>query len=287
LITAEFEQLIFVNADFRGSFFEDCVFEGVTFVNCLLDGAVFSDCTFRGAMKPASGIRTGANPQFLVDCAANPRLPNIIARYMGLPFSENAQLRSQAAGMPAIPGGPTDANYAPWTFESGGVSIYGGKISSFMVRNCQFVDGGTVAFRRVAGSGCDLVDQNESRFEFFSSAIRHVSVTSPEDVEGARTEIVANGSMLVDVWLSEHLVGSMSIDDCTAIHFWNSSPGMKVTAHNSRVLGLVNAEPDDTCVFVTGSDDTLHILGTPLAAEIESITRLMDYRRNPYLGDIE
>jgi hypothetical protein len=189
--------------------------------------------------------------------------------------------------MPAVPGVEGDVTYAPWTFEMGGVSIYGGKVSSFMVRNCRFVDGGAVSFRRVAGSGCDLVDQTESRFEFFSSALRHISVTSPVDVEGTRTLIVAKDSMLVDVWLSEHLAGSMTIDDCMVIHFWNSSPGLDVKVKKSQVLGLVNAQTDETCGFINGTDDTIHNLGTPMAAEIQKITRLMDYQRNPYLGDIE
>lgn len=283
-VHAEFVRVVFVNCDLRGTYFDDCRFEGTTFINCLLDGVIFSDCQIEGSFKPATGEVTGANPQFLVPTNRAPSLPQVLATYQGLNNPSNV-LKSNIAGLPASPAPLGEIELLDWVAEPGGVIIYGGRISSFMVRACTYGSGGGFSFRRVAGSGCDLVDQAAGILEFFSCALRHITVTTPRWVDEEDFTITANGSMLADVWIGENLSGTFEVDNCTLIHMWNSSPELKASATNSRLLGLVNVHSDQTCGFATGSDDTVWIEGTALALEIADVTRLMDYQRRPYLID--
>ena len=58
-----------------------------------------------------------------------------------------------------------------------------GRISTFSIRACSFVDGGGMALRQVAGSGFDVVEQAAARLEFNAVAMRHLPQQArPSDV---------------------------------------------------------------------------------------------------------
>lgn len=287
-IRATFDNVVFLNCDFRGSWFEDCIFRGVSFVNCMLDGTVFSQCVFAGFTASAKGeVNVGA-PHFLVDCSSDPELSAVFGAYQNRLQTQTNHLLSRAPGLPAIPSDEGDAQCVDWEPIRGGAAIYGGRLSSFMVRNCEFEDGASVSFRRVAGSGSDFVIHAASRLEFFSCALRHICVTVPEALSDASLEVTARDSMLVGTWIGEHLTGSVEIQDCSVLHLWNESRSLAVNVgESSKVFGLVNANIDSSCEFMSGHEDTVEIEEIELAERIALITRLMDYRRDPYTGDID
>jgi len=216
-ITASLRRVVFVNCDLRGSRFVGCQFEGVVFVNCLLDNTTFSRCTITGTVSdpppidrvPADGDRQ--LPSFVVTAdrdsvfALNRHRETVVSA---------AVLFSVTSGVAAVPwSGPTDGRL-PYEDQLGGLTMYGGRLSSLMIQDCTFVDHGALSLRHIAGSSLDIVEQSHGTFEIFDSTIRGLSITKPVGDVGDSNSIVTiaiNGCALADTWFGDGLRGRATI----------------------------------------------------------------------------
>lgn len=279
-VNAHFERVVFVNCDLRGCYFFDCRFTNATFVNCLLDGAMFSDCVITGPCIPATG-GSWAPPSFLVKCSET--LSSSFAQYQGVRGGIDA-LFSAKPGLPARPATKADQKGGmDWSSSDGGMVIYGGRISTMLLRSCRFVDGGQLSLRCVAGAGLDVVEQRRTRGEFasieiFKSAMRHLQFTGVFSERGADFRVTAIGSFLAQVWFGDGLKGYFKAIDCKLIDVWNGSKGLQFIADpESNVYGAVNVTAADKPYR---SVEHIEEFAAPPAELLESL-RSMDYRRNP------
>ena len=279
-VNANFHRVAFVNCDLRGSYFYDCRFTNVTFVNCLLDGAMFSDCVITGPCAPATG-GSWAPPTFIVKSSES--LSSSFAQYQGVRSGMDA-LFSAKPGLPARPATKADQKGGmDWSSSDGGMVIYGGRISTMVLRSCRFVDGGRLSLRCVAGAGLDVVEQRRTRgesasIEIFMSAMRHLQFTGEFNESGADFRVTAIGSFLAQVWFGDRLKGYFNAVDCKLIDVWNGSKSLRFTADSeSNVYGAVNAKVADKPYR---SIEHIEEFAVPPAELLESL-RSMDYRRNP------
>jgi hypothetical protein len=264
-VKAAFSNVVFVNCDFRGSFFADCLFEEVTFINCLLDGVIFSDCVFDGDLVPATGEWDPMPPVFRVR-TADPELPRVLARYRHTE-AERDELYSPLPGLPAVPaGGALEREPTPWT-PGGGLTIYGGRVSSLVLRGCH----GPVALRHTAGSGFEVVEGSSGTFELFASALRHVAFTvDPGTHETADFHIRVVGSLLAHAWLGPNLTGAFHAADCRLLQIWcdSEAPEFSAKAVDSSTYGLYHVH-ESKCTALKPSP------------ELSNDLRAMEYMRRP------
>jgi hypothetical protein len=277
-IRAQFERVIFVNCDFRGSAFDGCTFSAVTFVNCLLDGVMFSDCTFIGAFDPATGDSKITRPEFVIDLDTGD-LPEVIAHYRA-DGNSGSRLVSPLPGLPAAPMDQVVDRATPLTIEQGGVVIYGGRVSSFIVRSCTSDDSG-ISLRYVAGSGFEVVEEGTGTYEFFGSSLRHVTFSSATPRDDQTYTITAEGSVLVQVWINENVRGSFDANDCRLVHVWNDSPKVTFSATASPFHGLVNVEIDDPKLSMGAVDSNFTTEQLDNDDEFARSVSATDYRRDP------
>jgi hypothetical protein len=248
-VSGRFRNLLFVNCDFRGTFFDRCRFEGVTFVNCLLDSAMLSDSEIVGEPGERVGVREDDPPVFIVE-SADARLLADLAHYRGLTLAEGDRLASPYPGMPTVPSSALGEDFdvpTEWTAARGGVVVYGGRISTFALRSCRFLDGGELSLRNVVGSGFDVVEQVSARIDVFSSALRHVTFTPPvgaEEGDGDGLEIRCEESMLAQVWLAETSRGRVEVERCRLVQVWNGAERDRLTfdVTDCSYKHLVNVE---------------------------------------------
>lgn len=254
-ISAWFTRVVFVNCDLRGTRFQKSRFEGVTFVNCLLDGAVFEDCVVVGSApshnpKTPPDQREGADadalPQFVI-AGVSASLVAEWDSYRGTDSPSGAKLYSPTSGVAAIPWNkPVDTvDFEPHV---GGLSMYGGRLSSLMVSRCDF-DDGSMTLANVAGSSLDIVETEVLNLTLSWSAIRGVSVTRRPgqgpvgpDEKGIRVD--ADECVLYSTWFGTELQGQVTMRQCQVFSITNLSGGVDVELLNSKVsqdLG-VNSE---------------------------------------------
>jgi hypothetical protein len=157
IITRELTRTTFVNCDFRGSTFKACRFDGVSFVNCLLDDVEFLDCVIvrRPDALPETLTKEQKEepPAFHVK---SPELVQVLNRYRET-HVEGTMLFSRTAGVAAIPAsdGHTHKRLVPFINgdhrelpkglglpQPGGLTMFGGRLSSLKFRSCTFPDGG-------------------------------------------------------------------------------------------------------------------------------------------------
>ena len=285
-VTARFRHIVFANCDFRGTRFENCSFEGTVFVNCLLDGSTFGDCEIIGPVTaPATAYDKEGMPSFaLTGLDASTRIA--LGHYRGEDFSGET-LYSVTSGIPVTsrPGGRS--KLLEWAPQRGGLTMYGGRLSSLMVRSGRFRDGGELGLRHIAGSSLDITEQGAAKIQIFGSSIRGLSISrrigDPEDHPGD-IELTVQGSVLANTWFDEGLTGSARIDNSVVWQLLNVSErsSYAVTLENCTRYGAVNI--DDTAN--AGPTADFAESGIADRSPLVHQARLMAYRREPAMVEL-
>lgn len=286
-VTAQFRQTVFANCDFRGTRFENCRFEGAVFVNCLLDGATFGDCDIVGSVTdPATVYDKEGMPSFEltgVDAATRAAL----AHYRNEDFS-GTSLYSVTSGIAVTSRLGRRSKLLEWAPQRGGLTMYGGRLSSLMVRSGRFSDGGELALRHIAGSSLDITEQAAAKIQIFGSSIRGLSISrrvgDSEDHDGD-IELTVQGSVLANTWFDDGLTGSAHFDNSVVWQLMNVSErtAFQVMLDNCTHYGTVNvffaADPGPQANFSES--------GIADRPELVHQARLMTYRREPAMVELE
>jgi hypothetical protein len=277
-IFASMRRLVFVNCDFRGSTFSHCDFEGVTFVNCLLDGVTFDQCSINGRVGEPSPREAGAAglPSFLVKVPSG--VVAMLNYYRGGSV-EGDILLSRTSGVGAVPWSDPVPNCVPWTPQTGGLAMVGGRLASLAVRRSTFRNG-EIAFWYVAGTSLELAEQTSGTLKIFQAAIRGLSVTPPVGANnhGDVTSILARDAKLFNTWLGRGLHGTASLTDCVVIQLVNASDHVEVRLDNCVHAGLVNVQILTAGVPLGGVG--VHDLGG-IEKLLDESREQMDYRSTP------
>lgn len=306
-VQADLDRVAFLNCDLRGALFEGCRMSGVTFVNCLLDGAIFSDCIFAGRQDDVADDEAWSDmePDFVVPAPSS--LVGAHAEWRAMHGKVEAEFLCQLPGAPAVPyqgqpssnrvrfpdvKRPVEERRLTVHLVSGGVAVYGGRISSLVVRKCYLEEASGLTLRHTTGSGLEIVEIEDSpgRFEIYGSAIRHVTLSA---VVGARkeatVEVRAGQSALAQIWVGPRLRGSFTVTGSRLVHAWNGSPpnddvdsGVRFIAVNCLVHGLLDVEVD-SCTGMGDGQQTQRAADLGVTDLIDQIHR-MDYRRYPSLA---
>jgi len=286
-VRARFRHVVFANCDFRGTQFVNCSFEGVVFVNCLLDGAMFGDCDIIGPVvsAPAKVYDKEGLPSFaLTGLDASTRAA--LSHYRGEDFS-GATLYSVTSGVPVTNRPGTRSKLLDWASQRGGLTMYGGRLSSLMVRSGHFRGGGELALRHIAGSSLDITEQGAALISLFGSSIRGLSISrrvGPEEEQG-EIKLIVQGSVLANTWFDEGLTGTARFDNSVVWQLMNVSErsSYRVTLENCTRYGAVNIE--DTENAGPKADFAEHDI--PDRSEIVHQARLMAYRREPAMVELD
>ena len=257
-VIADMRNVVFLNCDFRGTFFEGCRMTGVTFVNCLLDGAIFSNCIISGEQNPVPAGEPWDQRQPVFRIAVPADLVRSHASARGLPDGATTMF-CDLPGAPAIPGddipGPPDTVELAAHLEAGGVTVYGGRISSLVIRGSHVDAGSGFSLRHTTGSGLEIVEYDGSpgRFEIFGSALRQITITARVDQPlPAKLDFQLADSMVAQLWAGPGLHGTIALRDSFLVHAGNGSPpsdgvvegpnGLVVERTRSGLHGLLVAE---------------------------------------------
>jgi len=286
-VRARFRHIVFANCDFRGTRFENCSFEGVVFVNCLLDGAMFGDCEIVGPVvtAPAKAYDTEGLPSFALTGLDAPTRA-ALSHYRGQDFS-GTTLYSVTSGIPVTNRPGIRSKLLAWASQRGGLTMYGGRLSSLMVRGGQFRDGGELALRHIAGSSLDITEQEAARIQIFGSSIRGLSISRRigAEEEDGEIHLTVQGSVLANTWFDEGLTGSAHIDNSVVWQLLNVSERSRyrVTLENCTRYGAVNIEegPD------SGPKADFAEHGIADRSDLVHQARLMAYRREPAMVELE
>jgi hypothetical protein len=284
-VSARIRNVVFANCDFRGTRFEECWFEGAVFLNCLLDGATFGDCDIVGAPRPpAKDITKDGMPSFeLRDVNESTRIA--LTRYRGEDFSASA-LYSVTSGIAVTTRRDLDSELLEWSRQPGGLTMYGGRLSSLMVRSCRFRDGGQLALRHIAGSSLDIAEQGAVTVDIFGSSIRGLSISrSPGgQVESGEVDLMVRKSVLANTWFDSDLSGTATFDDSQVWQLVNVSDAdnFRVTITDCTRYGVVNI--GDTA----GAGPVAAFTEDVVEDRIDLIhqARLMAYRRDPAMVEL-
>lgn len=283
-VTARFRHVIFANCDFRGTRFENCSFEGTVFVNCLLDGATFGDCDIIGPVTPPSAAydKEGMPSFKLTGLDASTRAA--LSHYRGDDFS--GAVYSVTSGIAATNKLSHRAKLLDWAPQRGGLTMYGGRLSSLMVRSGRFRDGGELALRHIAGSSLDITEQGSAKIQIFGSSIRGLSISRPIGTpeEHGEIDLTVQGSVLANTWFDEGLTGTAHFDNSVVWQLLNASERSRyrVTLENCTRYGAVNIE--ETANAGPKADFTEN--GIPDRGAIVHQARLMAYRREPAMVEL-
>lgn len=298
-VRAEFRGVTFVNCDFRGTTFIGSSFDGVAFVNCMLDDAEFLDCTIIGSPPPPPPYNeptAGASdkpPSFFVAHGTSALLRSL--EWYREPREPSPERRtglfSQMAGIAAVTAAaPPDARQTLLAPMPGGLSMFGGRVSSLKVRACDFGADGRMALRYVAGTSVEFADQVHARLDVHGTAIRGLTITRPVDAErpapsdAGRFDITFTDSRIINLWFGVGLSGRATIADCRVWHVFNAADraDFQVAVSNSRLLGAVNVGPLDP---VAKTEYSAASLGD-LRDEVWQASLTIDYRRRPVRSEL-
>lgn len=300
-MSADFRNITFANCDLRGTMFEDCVFDGVDMVNCLLDGAMFDRCEFSGTLGPAQEPKWLLDPSRFELSTTGDRdayTLDSLVRYCG--FGQQGIAYSASAGMPLLPleararlGDTVRATRFERT--SGGLGIYGGRISSLTVRGCTFrrdadKPGPVLALRHVGGTGLAFVEQaGPVSMQVHASAIRHVVFSSiDQPSQSIPLDVEVSGTVMLQSWISTSFSGCVRASDSRVAQFWNASPDLEVVFDAaSNVVDVVGGRLKDATDmgFQIGGSSTVF----PVVEDVERVARVVptmdevDYRQAPQL----
>lgn len=298
-VQADMDRVAFLNCDFRGTLFDGCRMKGLSFVNCLLDGTIFSDCLFVGPqadVDPHEGW-SEEEPDFLIDSPV--ALGESFLRYRNLDGARPDVFLSNLPGTPALPyqgqpcrtqvrfadpDKPVEARRLVASLPTGGAVIYGGRVSTLVVRGCYFDTDGGLSLRHSTGSGIELVEIRDSpgRVEIFGSALRHISVSAdPSSVVSATINLKARVSTLAEVYVGKDLDGNVEVVGSTLFHAWNGSPGaVDFRAIDCLVHGTLDVAVEGGARVGTGPQSESLQDVNPDGSVADRMDR-MDYRRNP------
>lgn len=274
-VSADFSHLTFANCDLRGTMFAGCNFTGVDFVNCLLDGAMFDECRFEGSPAPSLEPSWKLKPsRFNIPTKgdSDSYTGAGIARYRCVDTYTECWY-SGSAGVPLLPEaarevlGDTEALTA-WERSTGGVTVYGGRISSVTFRGCSFepAEGGEAfSFRHVGGTGLSFVEQvGPCAVEVHASALRHVVFSAADGATAIGLRFRVSATVLLQTWVSPGFTGEVHIDNTRLVHFWNAADDVRVFLdEKSNALGAVGVD-----VFEPAQDMVLAQVG---AAGVPSV----------------
>lgn len=244
-VTARFRHVVFANCDFRATRFEKCHFEGVVFVNCLLDGATFGDCDIIGPVaEPLAAYEDEGMPSFALT-GVDPSTRAALGHYRGQDFSPR-ELYSVTSGIGVTNRLGTRSTLLEWAPQSGGLTMYGGRLSSLMLLSGRFQDGGELALRHTAGSSLDVTEQGAAKIQIFGSSIRGLSISrrAGEVVEQGDIELTVKGSVLASTWFDDGLTGTALFEDSVVWQLLNVSERdrFRVILDNCTRYGAVNIE---------------------------------------------
>jgi len=302
--------VVFMNCDLRGTSFERCSFQGVTFVNCLLDGVQFNDCKVIGRATPVdTELALGTDrplPSFVRPDQSG--IVATLAHYRGDVLDSAAWIYSGTSGVsvsaaeivasdridtgaerfvrltesmkPVAVTGVADD-------QSGGLTMFGGRLSSLAFYQCDFPQDAEVALRHVAGTSLDFFEHTGGRIGLFDVAIRGITVSPPitaslPGAEPVHVDFEASDSHLENIWFSGGLEGKAEIARSVVWQLFNGSQGADgpfrvLVDGDSPHLGVSNV-PD---VQVLGP--AMHLVrGSDPESGYESIIRKfvarIDYR---------
>lgn len=299
-VTADFKRIAFVNCDLRGVRFIGCRFEGVVLINCLLDGASFEECDVVGQAVvsdsgvPAyledtlgTGVRSSADPlpEFVIQ--VEPRVVRNLNHYRKSD-TETDQLYSATSGVAAVPWSSPTPKAVPWEQQQGGMTMYGGRLSSLMIRNCSFHDG-MLALCHIAGSSLNVVEQATGAFLITYSTIRGLTVTrrvgdaSPPQQPLA---IEVSNCVLADTWFGEDLVGQATFRNTRLWHLMNTSStqDLRILVDDCSYHGLVNvSDVTENCSNLPGYERD----GIADRMGLVAVARTMSYRSVPARLELE
>jgi hypothetical protein len=291
-IRYDFKRVTFVNCDFRGSQFLDCSFEGVAFVNCLLDDVEFRQCSFIGTPSALPTNLTEKQkttpPAFLLDLEeVGPELLHIMSSYRELPRADGpVRLLSSRAGLPAVPSSATShPREIEFAWQTGGLTMYGGHLSSLKVRSCDF-ERGALSLRHVAGSSVELAEQSAADLEIFAAALRGLTVTRPLELLESGTESNSPAdnysfrildSRVINVWFGPGVSGDALFQNCIVWQLFNGSEDLFVNLPQSPLLGVVNVQPFESWQERIVQAGTLE----GIEDQVLRASELIDYRTNP------
>ena len=251
-VSATFEEVVFVNCDFTGTRFTQCIFKGVTFVNCVLDNAMFDSCEIVGEVKPlrtstddvatssgghGSQAATTIYEMDLSRISTEPELregrPSFVvevdaAKVAELAAYRSAQSEQSGKAVDAVFSKTSGVGAMPWRAdyqallcfprESGGLAMYGGRLSSLMIRACSFVESGQLALRFIAGSTLDIVESRGCDVEIAHSSVRGLSITrpvgSPDVGRSHQVTVNVRNTYFTNAWIGHGLNGSATFDNC-------------------------------------------------------------------------
>lgn len=283
-VTARFRHIIFANCDFRGTRFENCSFEGTVFVNCLLDGATFGDCDIIGPVTPPSAAydKEGMPSFRLTGLETSTRAA--LSHYRGEDFSDTVY--SVTSGIAVTSKLGSRAKLLDWAPQRGGLTMYGGRLSSLMVRSGRFRDDGELALRHIAGSSLDITEQGAGKIQIFGSSIRGLSISRRigAPAEHGEIHLTVQGSVLANTWFDDGLTGTAHFDNSVVWQLLNVSERSRyrVTLQDCTRYGAVNIE--ETANAGPTADFTED--GIPDREAVVHQARLMAYRREPSMVEL-
>jgi Pentapeptide repeats (9 copies) len=286
-VTARFRHVVFANCDFRGTRFEKCHFEGAVFVNCLLDGSTFGDCDIVGAVsESATAYDKEGMPSFaLTGLDALTRAA--LSHYRDEDFS-GAELYSVTSGIAVTNRPGTRSDLLEWSPQRGGLTMYGGRLSSLMVRSGRFRDGGELALRHIAGSSLDITEQGAAKIQIFGSSIRGLSISrgvGDTEEQLGDIQLTVQGSVLANTWFDEGLTGTARFDYSVVWQLLNVSKRScyQVTMENCTRYGVVNIEDTTNA----GPQADFAEDGIADRSELVHQAGLMAYRREPAMVELD
>jgi hypothetical protein len=285
-VTARFRHVVFANCDFRGTRFEKCHFEGVVFVNCLVDGATFGDCDIIGPVsEPSTAYDNEGVPSFaLTGLDASTRAA--LSQYRGEDFSCE-ELYSVTSGIAVTNRPGTHTTLLEWTPQRGGLTMYGGRLSSLMLLSGRFRDGGELALRHTAGSSLDITEQGAAKIQIFGSSIRGLSISRRvgEIVEqDGDIELTVKGSVLANTWFDDGLTGTAFFEDSVVWQLLNVSDRdrFRVILDDCTRYGAVNIEVTSNA----GPKADFAEDGIADRSSLVQQARLMTYWRDPAMVEL-
>ncbi|WP_235683725.1 nSTAND1 domain-containing NTPase [Mycolicibacterium fluoranthenivorans] len=285
-ISGNLSATVFVNCDFTGTRFS-CRFDGVTFVNCMLDDVIFETCEIIGGEAPSLPGRRSVSEQKLGDLPtfrvkADGSYVESLGWYEGRTDKADCLL-SLTGGMPAVTASMEKCDSAPLIQPPAhGINIFGGRISGFKMRNCVFDSDGWFQLNGVAGTSIEFADQSGLHLLIIGSALRGLAVTAPLDqTENSQTKpaikVVADDSILIDLWLGRGLVGHFKALRCRMWQLLNASEQLKVHLWRSPYHSLINV------ATIEKSDEEgfqVHGLGD-VEALVRQVSETIDFRAHP------
>jgi hypothetical protein len=284
----DFKHLVFMNCDFRESTFVDCSFHGVTFVNCLLDGVTFRRSRILGAAVVDEVTPIPASeelPSFVVD---DPDMEGVLRWYhdddtVGGP---GRQLVSESAGVPLVADEfPKERNLSNWKARTGGLVMYGGRLSSVMFAMCTFEESSILGLFNIAGTSLEFAEQEGGQIYLGGVAVRGLTISATVGLDEAQnkstklTEIHVVNSIVQNVWISTGLRGTADFLHTTAWQVFNASDSFTFSFTESHYYGLVNTGiPADTSF--ESNELSMDGLGGAVE-ELRKMSRKIDYRSSP------